>query len=129
MTLMRRRSAAQRFARNVAKRCRRKMKPDVSMSQAQMPSGTMNRKSQAPERRQQVLYRTHLCTTWFVDPKRVKEGGVSIEGNGHNIRSTDFGMQGVDGKMGQYNDSITGVHNYYEPSFRSFAMSTYSIAN
>ncbi|CAH0516631.1 unnamed protein product [Peronospora belbahrii] len=103
--------------------------PDVSISQAQMPSVAMNSKTQAPDRWQQVPHRTYLSTTSFVDPKHAKEGGVSMKDNGRSIRFMDSGVQGPDGKMSQYNDSIAGVRNYYEPSFRSFAMSTYSIAN
>nr|AEC45570.1 cellulose synthase 3 [Pseudoperonospora cubensis]QLB37643.1 cellulose synthase 3 [Pseudoperonospora humuli] len=103
--------------------------PEVSISQAQMPSVTMNNKSQAPDRWQQVPHRTFLSTTSFVDPKAAKEGGVSMKDNGRSIRFMDSGVQGPDGKMSQYNDSIAGVRNYYEPSFRSFAMSTYSMAN
>ncbi|KAF1782816.1 Nucleotide-diphospho-sugar transferase [Phytophthora cactorum] len=80
--------------------------PDVSISQAQMPSVTMNNKSQVPDRWQQVPHRTYMSTTSFVDPKHAKEGGVSMKDNGRSIRFMDSG-----------------------PSFRSFAMSTYSIAN
>nr|AFB20351.1 cellulose synthase 3 [Bremia lactucae] len=103
--------------------------PDVSISQAQMPSVSMNNKGQVPDRWQQVPHRTFMSTTSFVDPKLAKEGGVSMKDNSRSIRFMDSGVQGPDGKMGQYNDSIAGVRNYYEPSFRSFAMSTYSIAN
>ncbi|RLN47215.1 hypothetical protein BBJ29_004685 [Phytophthora kernoviae] len=103
--------------------------PDVSISQAQMPSVSMNNKGQVPDRWQQMPHRTYMSTTSFVDPKHAKEGGVSMKDNGRSIRFMDSGVQGPDGKMSQYNDSIAGVRNYYEPSFRSFAMSTYSIAN
>jgi cellulose synthase (UDP-forming) len=75
--------------------------------------------------------RAYISTTSFVDPKLAK--GDPKDG-GRSIRFMDAGVKDVDGgKMFGYNDgnSMTGRHNnnIYEPSFRSFAMSTYSIAN
>ncbi|KAF1788226.1 hypothetical protein GQ600_208 [Phytophthora cactorum] len=72
--------------------------PDVSISQAQMPSVTMNNKSQVPDRWQQVPHRTYMSTTSFVDPKHAKEGGVSMKDNGRSIRFMDSGVQGPDAR-------------------------------
>lgn len=101
--------------------------PNVSISQAQMPSVAMNSTTKAPERWQPVPHRAYLSTTSFVDPKAKQDK------DGRSIRFMDGGVQDPDGKMRAYNDSMAGNsmagRNYYEPSFRSFAMSTYSIAN
>lgn len=99
---------------------------NISISQAQMPSVSMNSKSQTPERWQQVSNRPYMATTSFVDPTRAKEASK----DGRSIRFMDGGVQDADGKSRAYNDnSMAGRPNHYEPSFRSFAMSTYSIAN
>ncbi|CAI5718400.1 unnamed protein product [Hyaloperonospora brassicae] len=47
--------------------------PDVRVLQAQMLSDTTNSQRQAPERWQQVVHRTYISTTAFVDPKHAKE--------------------------------------------------------
>lgn len=99
---------------------------NVSISQAQMPSVSMNNQTNVPERWQQVPHRPYLSTTSFVDPKLAK--GDSIK-EGRSIRFIDGGVQDADGKMRGYNDSMARQNTYYEPSFRSFAMSTYSMAN
>lgn len=107
--------------------------PNVSISQAQMPSVAMNSTTQAPERWQPIPHRSYISTTSFVDPKMAKENNnlsMSLKGDGRSIRFMDGGVQDADGKVRGYNDSMAGgARNYYEPSFRSFAMSTYSIAN
>jgi cellulose synthase (UDP-forming) len=104
------------------------MDPNVSISQAQMPSVAMNSQTQAPERWQPIPNRAYVSTTSFVDPKLAKE--ASMKNDGRSIRFMDAGVQDPDGKLRGYNDnSIAGRPNFYEPSFRSFAMSTYSIAN
>lgn len=103
---------------------------NVSISQAQMPSVAMNSQTQAPDRWQPIPHRAYVSTTSFVDPKLAKETSMSMKGDGRSIRFMDSGVQDPDGKMRGYNDSMAGrPNNYYEPSFRSFAMSTYSIAN
>lgn len=96
--------------------------PNVSISQAQMPSVAMNSTTKTPERWQPIPNRAYVSTTSFVDPKQSMKDGRSI-------RFMDGGVQDPDGKMRGYNDSMARPNNYYEPSFRSFAMSTYSIAN
>ena len=58
-------------------------------------------------------HRTYISTASFRDAKHVKEGGVSIDDDGHSIRYIAPGMQSPDGKMGQYNVSIAGFRNYY----------------
>lgn len=104
------------------------MDPNVSISQAQMPSVAMNSTTNAPERWQQVPHRAYVSTTSYVDPKMTMES--SMKGDGRSIRFMDAGVQDPDGKMRGYNDNSTAARpNFYEPSFRSFAMSTYSIAN
>nr|AFB77612.1 cellulose synthase 3 [Albugo candida] len=100
--------------------------PNVSISQAQMPSVSVNSKTNVPDRWQQVPHRAYLSTTSFVDPMLAKETSMK---EGRSIRFMDGGVQDPDGKMHRYNDSMARPNNYYEPSFRSFAMSTYSIAN
>ncbi|DAZ92486.1 TPA: hypothetical protein N0F65_012716 [Lagenidium giganteum] len=101
--------------------------PNVSISQAQMPSVTMNSTTKTPASWQPVPHRAYLSTTSFVDPKLAK-GDPSMK-DGRSIRFMDAGVQDPDGKMRGYNDNSMAGRNYYEPSFRSFAMSTYSIAN
>ncbi|KAH7489079.1 uncharacterized protein KRP23_3017 [Phytophthora ramorum] len=80
-------------------------KPGLSISQAQMPSVPMNNKSQVPDRWQQH------------EGQRPQHPvhGLGRAGPGRQ----DEPVQRLDRR----------VRNYYEPSFRSFAMSTYSIAN
>jgi cellulose synthase (UDP-forming) len=105
------------------------MDPNVSISQAQMPSVAMNSTTNAPERWQPVPHRAYVSTTSYVDPKLAK-GDASMKGDGRSIRFMDAGVQDPDGKLRGYNDnSMANRPNFYEPSFRSFAMSTYSIAN
>ncbi|CAI5713097.1 unnamed protein product [Hyaloperonospora brassicae] len=101
--------------------------PNVRMLQAQTLSVTTKDKSQALERRRQVAYRTYLSTTAFVDPKHAKDGGVSMRDIDRSILWMDSGVQGPDGKMVQYYDSIAGVRTYHEPSCQSVATSTYLI--
>jgi cellulose synthase (UDP-forming) len=101
--------------------------PNVSISQAQMPSVTLNEKTNAPASWQPIPNRAYISTTSFVDPKAAMEAGLSNK-EGRSIRFMDGGVQDGDGKSIAYNDSMA-KKNYYEPSFRSFAMSTYSIAN
>lgn len=106
--------------------------PNISISQAQMPSVAMNSTNKAPERWQPIPNRAYVSTTSFVDPKLAHQS-FSAKDGGRSIRFMDGGVQDPDGKMHNYNDSMAGggnrPNNYYEPSFRSFAMSTYSIAN
>nr|AFB20360.1 cellulose synthase 3 [Globisporangium violae] len=105
------------------------MDPNVSISQAQMPSVAMNSTTNAPDRWQPIPHRAYVSTTSYVDPKLAK-GDVSMKGDGRSIRFMDGGVQDPDGKLHGYNDnSMANRPNFYEPSFRSFAMSTYSIAN
>lgn len=103
--------------------------PNVSISQAQMPSVAMNSTTKTPERWQPMPSRAYVSTTSFVDPKLAHQS-ISLKDGARSIRFMDGGVQDPDGKMRGYNDSMAGrPNNYYEPSFRSFAMSTYSIAN
>nr|AEZ51039.1 cellulose synthase 3 [Pythium aphanidermatum] len=99
--------------------------PNVSISQAQMPSVAINSTTKAPERWQPIPNRAYVSTTSFVDPKLASQSMKE----GRSIRFMDGGVQDPDGKLRGYNDSMARPNNYYEPSFRSFAMSTYSIAN
>ncbi|TMW66986.1 hypothetical protein Poli38472_012102 [Pythium oligandrum] len=101
--------------------------PNISISQAQMPSVAMNSQTMAPERWQPVPHRAYVSTTSFVDPKLAMQSNA--KGDGRSIRFMDGGVQDPDGKLRGYNDSMARPNNFYEPSFRSFAMSTYSIAN
>lgn len=103
--------------------------PNVSISQAQMPSVTMNSTTKAPERWQPMAHRAYVSTTSFVDPKLAANNMSFKDGGARSIRFMDGGVQDPDGKLRGYNDSMARPNNYYEPSFRSFAMSTYSIAN
>nr|ACX56231.1 cellulose synthase 3 [Saprolegnia monoica] len=92
--------------------------PTVSISQAQMPSIAMGVDGKTPERWQQIPNRAYLSTTSYVDPKKMTENNTESR----SIRFMDAGDK-------PYGASMTGRPNHYEPSFRSFAMSTYSIAN
>nr|AFB20349.1 cellulose synthase 3 [Apodachlya brachynema] len=92
---------------------------NISISQAQLPSIAMGADGKTPDRWQQVPSRAFLSTTSFVDPKKMTEHNNEAR----SIRFMDAGIQDQDVK-----NSIARP-NPYESSFRSFAMSTYSIAN
>ncbi|KAG9413050.1 hypothetical protein AC1031_016067 [Aphanomyces cochlioides] len=92
--------------------------PSVSVSQAQPPSIAMGADGKTPANWQQIPNRAYLSTTSFVDPKKMTE---------HNAESRSIRFMDQGDKP--YASSMGGGRNYYEPSFRSFAMSTYSIAN
>lgn len=102
--------------------------PNISISQAHMPSVAVDSKTNVPQRWEQVPHRAYLSTTSFVDPTLAKAGTGVDDKDSRSIRFMDDGVKGVDGKQMAYNDSIARP-NHYDPSFRSFAMSTYSIAN
>ncbi|KAF0690348.1 Aste57867_18279 [Aphanomyces stellatus] len=92
--------------------------PSVSVSQAHPPSIAMGADGTTPERWQQIPNRAYLTTTSYVDPKKMTEHNA----DSRSIRFMDAGDK-------PYAASMSGRPNHYEPSFRSFAMSTYSIAN
>ncbi|KAF0690345.1 Aste57867_18276 [Aphanomyces stellatus] len=89
--------------------------PNVSMSISQMPSVAVGADGKTPQRWQEVPNRAFLSTTSFVDPKKMTEKTTEAR----SIRFADQGDGGAGGDRGK---------NPYESSFRSFAMSTFSIA-
>lgn len=101
---------------------------NVSISQAHMPSVAINSKTNVPQRWEQVAHNNVLSSTSFVDPSMAKKIAAGDTKENRSIRFMDDGVRDADGKAVGYNDSIVRT-NHYDPSFRSFAMSTYSIAN
>ena len=90
---------------------------DVSISQAHMPSVAMNSKTNVPSRWEEEPHRSMLASASLVDPL--------VKGDKNNSKSIRF-MK--DGKNLNQDESIARP-NHYDPSFRSFAASTYSLAN
>ncbi|RHY36772.1 hypothetical protein DYB25_000675 [Aphanomyces astaci] len=89
--------------------------PNVSISTSQMPSVAVGADGKTPERWTEVPNRAFMASTSFVDPKKMTEKTTEA-------RSIRFMDQGEGGGAG------AGGKNPYESSFRSFAMSTFSIA-
>ncbi|RLO13012.1 hypothetical protein DYB28_001183, partial [Aphanomyces astaci] len=89
--------------------------PNVSISTSQMPSVAVGADGKTPERWTEVPNRAFMASTSFVDPKKMTEKTAEA-------RSIRFMDQGEGGGAG------AGGKNPYESSFRSFAMSTFSIA-
>ena len=87
---------------------------NISMSIANKPSIAMGADGTTPASWMEVPNRAYLSTTSFIDPKKMTEKNAEAR----SIRFMDAG----DGKQQQ------GGPNFYEPSFRSFAMSTVSLA-
>ncbi|OQR97519.1 cellulose synthase catalytic subunit, UDP-forming, partial [Thraustotheca clavata] len=86
---------------------------NISVSIVNMPSVAMGVDGNTPAAWQEVPNRAYLSTTSYVDPKKMTEKSAEAR----SIRFMDSGEPNA--KQGP---------NFYEPSFRSFAMSTYSLA-